>query len=719
MLLGPLLGSPLTCPAQALRDLPLPCPGRAVQLASTDPSGGNLDHGHFVAIAPDGARVLADLRGPGRMTRLWSANPLGELRVLVDGREHWRGAFAERLAAAGPLGGAGTGGGLLSYVPIPFATSLRVELRGDGLDAVYWQLGAELGPGPLPDAAGLLDRGVPSEALRQVELADVVAHPGPGALLARLDGAAELCELAVRPRGPAGFDRVARRGVWLECRVDGEPAPCLAGPLGDVLGVGPDGDGVETLPVHSRGGWRVLRLPMPCHSALELTLVALDRASERSFDVRYGWRPLPAEHPRGALCGSFHRAVNRPGVPFDVLRVDGARGHVVGAFLTLAGAPGQGLTFLEGDETLRVDGETDAAIVGTGTEDDIGGAWYFRGGPFGGPFHAVATVDEARALVAAARFRIADPVAFTHGVHWSIEHGGGNDAPGSDYAAMAFWYRTAGRAPAPPDVTARRRWAAPQRNAQPVTIAATALWPQLATPGAPAIVELAAGRTALRLPAEPAWRALRGAPVRLRLDGPAGEAAAVVAALGEHVEITVAGGGLPVARVTAEPWLPAIRSWRIVGPFRPAVPRRGVDEAFGPERDADVAREYPITGPGPRGWRAPPAPPGWTGYLDLNAPFDPADDVVAYALCLVRSPVDQDATLVLGSDDAVKVFLAGREVHRHDGLRGAARDQDRVRVRLTAGEQPLLFKVEDYLGGFGLYARFEDARGLTFASGLP
>ena len=98
--------------------------------------------------------------------------------------------------------------------------------------------------------------------------------------------------------------------------------------------------------------------------------------------------------------------------------------------------------------------------------------------------------------------------------------------------------------------------------------------------------------------------------------------------------------------------------------------------------------------------------------------FTPRDHVVGYAATVVESPRDQDAVLVLGTDDATQVFLDGREVHRVKVLRGAGRDQDRVPVQLRAGAQLLLLKVENYLGGYGLYARFEGAEGLAFRSGL-
>jgi hypothetical protein len=49
---------------------------------------GNVDHGNFVRVEQNGARteyVLLDATGPGVVTRIWSSNPIGTLRVYVDG----------------------------------------------------------------------------------------------------------------------------------------------------------------------------------------------------------------------------------------------------------------------------------------------------------------------------------------------------------------------------------------------------------------------------------------------------------------------------------------------------------------------------------------------------------------------------------------------------------------------------------------------------------
>ena len=48
----------------------------------------NGDAGHYLRVEGKGDRqewVLAEAQGPGYVSRIWSANPDGELRIYIDG----------------------------------------------------------------------------------------------------------------------------------------------------------------------------------------------------------------------------------------------------------------------------------------------------------------------------------------------------------------------------------------------------------------------------------------------------------------------------------------------------------------------------------------------------------------------------------------------------------------------------------------------------------
>ena len=103
-------------------------------LSSWDRSGANDDGFRPEWVRPDGVYVIAELVGPGVVTRMWTARPGGICRFFVDSskepviempcRQFFAGAtrpFVRPLV--GPMGG-----GNYSFFPIPFASSLRIEI---------------------------------------------------------------------------------------------------------------------------------------------------------------------------------------------------------------------------------------------------------------------------------------------------------------------------------------------------------------------------------------------------------------------------------------------------------------------------------------------------------------------------------------------------------------------------------------------------------------
>jgi hypothetical protein len=78
----------------------------------------------------------------------------------------------------------------------------------------------------------------------------------------------------------------------------------------------------------------------------------------------------------------------------------------------------------------------------------------------------------------------------------------------------------------------------------------------------------------------------------------------------------------------------------------------------------------------------------------------------------VWSAKAQQATMLVGSDDSVRVWLDGKLVHDNPALRSARPDEDRVTVTLKPGWNKVLVKVVNGSGDYGLYLRFtgEDLR---------
>ena len=128
--------------------------------------------------------------------------------------------------------------------------------------------------------------------------------------------------------------------------------------------------------------------------------------------------------------------------------------------------------------------------------------------------------------------------------------------------------------------------------------------------------------------------------------------------------------------------------------------------------DFDVAGPYgaelktayaPETKPDDVKWQQAYAQP--TGYLDLRQIFD-RDNVSSYMVTHVYSAKEQKATMLLGSDDSVRVWLNGELVHENPAMRSAVPDEDKVTVTLKPGWNKVLVKVVNGAADYGLYLRF-------------
>ena len=79
------------------------------------------------------------------------------------------------------------------------------------------------------------------------------------------------------------------------------------------------------------------------------------------------------------------------------------------------------------------------------------------------------------------------------------------------------------------------------------------------------------------------------------------------------------------------------------------------------------------------------------------------DHITAYGLVTLVSDEAKEVTLLAGSDDSIKVWLNGENVHTNAVNRGRSRWQDEFTVNLKQGDNILLVKVSDAGGGWGMH----------------
>ena len=130
------------------------------------------------------------------------------------------------------------------------------------------------------------------------------------------------------------------------------------------------------------------------------------------------------------------------------------KGHYVGTVLAVrTRSPAW---FGEGDEKIYIDGESDASIWGTGTEDYFLSAWGLK--KTSTPYFGVPYFDQWGIVgghTSAYRWHINDPIVFQKGIRVTMEHFGWiapDENPNyksmswnereDDYSSVAFWYQT-------------------------------------------------------------------------------------------------------------------------------------------------------------------------------------------------------------------------------------------------------------------------------------
>jgi hypothetical protein len=142
-------------------------------------------------------------------------------------------------------------------------------------------------------------------------------------------------------------------------------------------------------------------------------------------------------------------------------------------------------------------------------------------------------------------------------------------------------------------------------------------------------------------------------------------------------------------------------TWLIAGPFANGPGDAGLDKVLPPENGVDPKATYD----GKHGkvtWRK--ATLNSQGYVDLQAFHGKESaDTVSYLSAAVESPADQEAQVLLGTDDGAKLWLNGEQVFSTRAHRAAAPEQDVVKVKLKKGRNELLLKICNGDGPHGFY----------------
>jgi hypothetical protein len=427
--------------------------------------------------------VLSRFEGSGRLARLWltaasfrAAPPTTQvLRIWVDDDPTPVVDVPLRAALDGTAGeifappfGAGATRELAWYYPVVFGSKLLVALDGLApLDLYYHQTTVEMDPVPstrtrsptrLASRDGVIAllgstaSGPLSGLAALAPAADVTLAAGESRSVASIAGPAtiESLELTIADSDVARLGSVDVRLSW-----DGESTPSVSLPIGALFGASLDATPNASLALsgrHEGANWIfALRLPMPLATAADVSLENHDAAPIHVQLGLLGETSLPVA-PWGHLAVVYTDTAAPASGPVQTVSLAG-RGRLVGVCTMLEGhglpsgtAFASPLNFLEGDESLWVDGRL--AAHGTGTEDYFDSAFYFEGGPFATSFaQAWGVGTDASALpphgrASACRWHVlGDAIDFASDVQQTLEVGPGDPSMLERYRTVAFVYR--------------------------------------------------------------------------------------------------------------------------------------------------------------------------------------------------------------------------------------------------------------------------------------
>ena len=252
--------------------------------------------------------------------------------------------------------------------------------------------------------------------------------------------------LTIAPRNDVAIQRqLIVRAYW-----DDEAEPSVEVPVSDFFGMGfGEWRDFASVPLNMTSGGYNSYWPMPFRRRARITV---ENRSSKVVDRLYYNVGVEAVDrlPDDALYfhAQFRRTTTRAGEPVVVLEAEG-RGHYVGTLLAMQPLHGRSLWYLEGNERVFVDGERTPSVLGTGTEDYFSSGWYFDTGPYSAAYHGAPIKDTLSGRISAYRWHVEDPIPFKRRLAFTIEHGGTNDTPGTDYSSVAFWYQTHPHAPFP------------------------------------------------------------------------------------------------------------------------------------------------------------------------------------------------------------------------------------------------------------------------------
>ena len=462
-------------------------PDKPGWFANDDGFGGEPIPG-FVEVlkVPDakgiGEYLICDIKGPGAIVRLWTAQISGNLTVTLDQekeplyngpaepfflhtyeallketpRKEWTGSINQNMAC---------------YYPIAFAKGCRMVWKGNVGDLHFYHVhlrlyeeGSRVKTFKLEDikdckakldhAAAILTEPFKylDTVLFNAEYETIWLKPGEKKVVKSIKGSAGIKRIAAYVSAQ-NVDKALRQTV-LDIRFDGSPSGQVQSPLGDFFGAAPGINPYESLPFTVlEDGRMVCRYFMPFKDSAQ---VFMENMGDQEVTVTakivtepYTWKDGTSMHFR-ARWRVDHELLADPrqvkDIPYLMIR---GKGRMVGAvcyLLNPTSVPSSaGNWWGEGDEKIFIDDNLKPSFIGTGSEDYYNYAWsdeeLFDYGYCGQPRN---DGPANRGFITNYRWHILDNIPFEKGFDFYMELYSHRPVEHFSYARMIYTYSMPG-----------------------------------------------------------------------------------------------------------------------------------------------------------------------------------------------------------------------------------------------------------------------------------
>ncbi len=447
------------------------------QVSSYDTTGGNDDgfSGKYSFLRKEnGSLVIADLKGPGIIQRIWTPTPtMDTIQFFFDNEPEPRISLrfidlfnGQHYPFVRPVVGNEVGG-YYCYLPIPYRSSCKIILKGPRMQFFQIQY-RELTGGRLissyppvfsQEEEEALDTAVKVWSTRGREVigmmniegiksrsSTIVLKPGETAGIFTQRRGGRIVGLEIVPQGNLSGNY---KDILFQARWDDDPSPAINCPVTDFFGYAFGKPSMQSMLAGVDNGVHYCFFPMPFDRKASLGLKYLDIPGNSRGNITCSitiyYTDIARQADEGRFYASWQREINpAPGEPYTILSHKG-RGHFAGTILQAQGLnPGMTL-FFEGDDICTIDGEM--RLHGTGSEDFFNGGWYALPDrwdqAFSLPVHGCLAYSIPLARTGGYRIFLADKLAFERSIDLTIEHGPeGNSVP-VDYTSVAFYYSDA------------------------------------------------------------------------------------------------------------------------------------------------------------------------------------------------------------------------------------------------------------------------------------